>query len=391
MKKIRDILKKTFVDPELYDYFQRIICEVIRGKNTQKAFNIWTGKGDNGKSVIAKLVELSLGDYFFTAPETLLTSRSVASANATPELFALKGARICCMSETGKTDVLNCGLMKKLSGGDAFYARGLFKEPVKIIPHFQLLLHCNYAPSVSPEDFASWNRINVLPFESTFSSYADKDPKVQRDEKIFEKKRTLMDELDKYKEAFMSLLIHTFEKQGDMEIVQPEKVKLTTLKYKQQNDFYEAFFSEKLTTSDDAKDHVCLAELYVLFKEWFKDGYPSQTLPTRVSFKEAMNRKYGLDTKGYWHFMKQVGQGEPGEPTLFSFTSILETYNNFTQEKDRMSKTFLSAIIKKHPSFAGKSRHLVNGKKEMMYTIITDKDLEETIKYIIEGSLTRNL
>src|SRR6185295_507694 len=71
-------------------------------------------------------------------------------------------------SETDNSDVLNCGTMKKLTGGDNFYARGLFKEPIKIVPHFKLILHCNKLPNVSAEDRASWARIRVLPFESTF-------------------------------------------------------------------------------------------------------------------------------------------------------------------------------------------------------------------------------
>lgn len=300
--ELNEIFKKIFVNPQLYKFFRQTASDLIRGGNRHKIFVIWSGMGDNGKSVCADLLELAFGDYYYTPPTTILTGKQQQSAGATSELLPCKGARIVVVSETDNADVLNCGTMKKLTGGDPFYARGIFKEPIKITPQFKLILHCNKMPNIAAEDKASWNRIRVLPYESTFvkSHMAPSSLQEQYSSKKFPMDKSLKDRLNDLAEAFLWWLIRDYEKYGDNDLYEPSEVTSATSIYHKTNDFYMQFIDESIKETNDNKDHITLAAIYQLFKEWFKDSYPGRKIPNRTMVKEAMEKKLGKDIKGVW-------------------------------------------------------------------------------------------
>lgn len=302
MIELNEIFKKTFVSPKLLKFFRQTASDLIRGGNRHKVFVIWTGGGDNGKSVCADLLELAFGDYYYTPPTTILTGKQSQSDGATAALLPCKGARVVVVSETDNADVLNCGTMKKLTGGDPFYARGLFKEPTKIIPQFKMILHCNKLPNVSAEDKASWNRIRVLPFDSTFvkSHLAPKSLKEQYAKKVFPMDKSLKDRLHGLAEAFLWWLIKEYEAFGDDDLYEPAEVTCATDVYQKTNDFYMQFLDERIQETGNKKDYVTLTVVYTLFKEWYKDSYPGRKIPSRTMVKEAMEKKLGKQVKGVW-------------------------------------------------------------------------------------------
>lgn len=300
--ELNEIFKKVFVNPKLFKFFKQTASDLVRGGNRHKIFLIWTGGGDNGKSVCADLLERAFGDYYYTPPTTILTGKQQQSSGATAELLPCKGARVVVISETDNADVLNCGTMKKLTGGDPFYARGIFKEPIKIIPHFKLILHCNKLPNVSAEDKASWNRIRVLLFESIFvkARLAPKNLKEQYAKKIFPMDKSLKDKLDSLSEAFLWWLIKEYEAFGESDLYEPVEVTGATDVYHKTNDFYMQFLDERIQETGVKKDFVTLTVVYTLFKEWYKDSYPGRKIPSRTMVKESMEKKLGKQQKGVW-------------------------------------------------------------------------------------------
>lgn len=319
VQELDEIFKKTFVNPKLYKFFRQTASDLIRGGNRHKIFVIWTGVGDNGKSVMADLLELVFGDYYYTPPTTILTGKQQQSSGATAELMPTKGARIVVVSETDNSDVLNCGTMKKLTGGDPFYCRGLFKDPVKITPQFKLILHCNKLPNVSAEDKASWNRIRVLPFDSTFvkKHLAPETIKEQYEKKTFPMDKSLKDRIKDLAEAFLWWLIRDFERFGDDDLYQPYEVTCATDLYHKANDFYLQFMEEKLEECDDQKEFVSINVVYALFKEWFKDSFPGRKTPSRPQLQEAMDKKLGPRHRGVWRGVKiyeDTGEGYEDVP-----------------------------------------------------------------------------
>lgn len=301
--ELQEIFKKTFVNKKLFKFFRQTASDLIRGGNRHKVFIIWTNnKGNNGKSICADLLEKAFGDYFYTPPTTMLTGKQTQSAGATAELIPCKGARVVVVSETGNEDVLNCGTMKKLTGGDPFYARGLFREPIKITPQFKIILHCNKLPNISAEDKASWNRIRVLPFESEFvkEGEAPKTLKDQYNKKLFPMDKELKDKLGDLAEPFLWWLIRDYESFGDADLYQPREVTCATDMYQKSNDFYLQFIDERIQKSESKHDFITLTLVYALFKEWYKDSFPGQKISSRIQVKEALVKKLGEPIKGIW-------------------------------------------------------------------------------------------
>ena len=312
LKELIEIFSKTFVNPKLFNFFKQTASDFILGGNRHKIFVIWNGDGDNGKSFIAELLEKVFGDYFATAPTSLITGKQNSSSNATPEYMQFKGARIVAVSETGNDDNLNCGTMKKLTGGDSFYARGLFRDPVKINPQFKVILHCNKLPRVSAEDKASWNRIRVLPFESTFvSPNSKKLPESysqQRKKKIFPKDNTLRDKMEQLTEVFASWLIQLYEEYGDDPLYEPEEVKLATTHYHKDNDFYLQFMNDCILYTGKKGDRMTQTEIFGTFKIWYKENFPQRLCPSRPQVMESISKRIqkehdieGNGENGIWY------------------------------------------------------------------------------------------
>jgi len=297
------MLRKIFTDNKQYKYFIQTTCDIIKGDNKRKLFLIWTGSGDNGKSVVASLLEKTFGDYHFSPPSTLITQKQQQSSGATPELLPAKGSKILVLSETDNNDVLNNGMVKKLTGGDCLYARGLFRDPVQINPSWLSLLHCNKMPGVSSEDQAMWNRLRVVEFTSKFvdSGYPSNEED-QIKEKLFPKDNRLKDNLHIYAQPFAWFLIKAYEKYSGSNIIEPEMVKLATQQYHKANDFYLQFVEENLVKTESDKDIIALNSLYTIFKEWYKESYPGRKSPDKYIFKEGIEKKLGKSTtpKSIW-------------------------------------------------------------------------------------------
>jgi len=302
IQEIESILRKIFVNKNIYGFFSQTASDLIRGGNRHKIFVIWNGDGDNGKSIVADLLNHAFGDYFYSPPTSLLTGKQQQSSGPTPELVPCKGARAVVISETGNADILNCGTMKKLTGGDPFPARGLNMPPIQIIPHFGIILHCNKLPNVSSEDKASWNRIRNLPFESKFvkKGEAPKSIEEQWEKKIFPMDKKLKDRVKELAEPFIWWLINKYEFYGDSDLYEPEEIKVATYHYHKTNDFYMQFVDERLHATGNSEDRLNIQTVWFVFKEWFKDSYPGKKIPEKIQMQEAIEKKIGVSKKGIW-------------------------------------------------------------------------------------------
>lgn len=113
------------------------------------------------------------GELAIKFSTTLVTGKKTANGSANPELArAGGGVRWGVLEEPDGDEQLNIGYLKSLSGNDSFFARDLFekgKATREITPFFKLVFICNKLPPMkSHADKATWNRIRVIPFESTF-------------------------------------------------------------------------------------------------------------------------------------------------------------------------------------------------------------------------------
>lgn len=300
VQMVHEFLAKMFPDKTVREYFLNLASEVFVGGNHSKIFQIWTGEGDNGKSIMQTVFEKMLGSYSIKLPTSLITGKRTQSSAACPELVrAGNGVRLAMLQEPDQTDTINIGILKELSGNDTFFARGLYKEGTEITPMFKLVLICNDPPKLPYNDRATWNRIRVIPFESTFTDDAPESWEEQLRQKRFVKDKDFASKIPRLVEPFAWLLLHTLKYKRRV-TVEPEKVRMATNNYRKKNDIYKQFIDEFVVSDKTAR--VSLMELYSVFKDWFRDSMPTQNgMPTKSEMKEYFVKVWGSPVdKMFW-------------------------------------------------------------------------------------------
>ena len=76
---------------------------------------------------------------------------------------------------------------------------------------------------------------------------------------------------------------------------EPEKVTMATELYRKKNDVYRQFIDERIIVDVviDPKNKINMDEIYIGFKDWFKEANPGQQLPTKSEVKDYFIRAWG--------------------------------------------------------------------------------------------------
>jgi P4 family phage/plasmid primase-like protien len=296
VQNVIEFLVKVFPDETIRTYFLDTYSDIFVGGNKQKKVYMWTGEGDNAKSITQKFFELMLGELAIKFNTQYFTGKKVASGSANPELSrAAPPVRHATMEEPDADEQLNIGELKKLSGGDSYWARDLFergKSTREVFPMFMLTFICNKLPKLKYSDKATWNRIRVIPFESTFVEPGEPCPTTLEEQ--LKQKRFPMDKefgknIPRMVSAFAWYLLQWRQKVNVR--VEPEKVREATAIYRRQNDIYRQFIEECIIEDDSSS--LAITEMYAQFKEWFKEGWPNMSLPIKNEVKEYFDRLWG--------------------------------------------------------------------------------------------------
>lgn len=280
-----DLLAKVFPSKAIRRYFMRFVSSCLEGRNANKIFSIWSGSGDNGKTVMVSLVEQAFGDYAVKMPTSLLMGKRVQSSAATPELAMLKGRLIALVQEPDEGDKINLGVMKELTGNDSLYIRGLYEEGTIIPQTAKFVLIANRIPQMSTFDKAVWNRVRVMPFVSTFVDRIEPfhDPFMTHLKDInFSSKIPLL------APVFMRLVIEEYKQYLAYGLEEPDEVKEYTETIRVSNDIFGQFLSANIEKNN--KSIVAVKELYDAYKFWSKDMFPTTKVRDISSLRQYLTK-----------------------------------------------------------------------------------------------------
>jgi len=303
--QIEDFFRKIFPDDSLREYFLYQTSQVFIGGNRGKIILFWTGEGNNGKSVTQYLFERMLGPMAVKFSTSLITGKKKDLGTAAPELARSGGGvRWAVMDEPNADETILSGTLKALTGNDSFFARDLFqkgKGTEEITPMFKLHMICNKPPVIKDADKATWNRIRVVRFESTFLP-ANECP-VTIEEQIQQKKFPVdknfsSDIVPTLLEPLAWFLINWRKIYKDKECIEPESVKIATETFRQDNDIYKQF--EQQSTYYKQNSKVSITSLYTFFKDWMSQEYPHIQVPSRSACRAAFIDLWGPLTKQGW-------------------------------------------------------------------------------------------
>ena len=289
-------MEQLFPVKELRDYMYQHLASTCIGNNINNTFNIYTGCGRNGKSVLVDLMSKCLGDYKGTVPITLITRGRSNIGSATPEIARLKGLRYAVMQEPSKREKINEGMLKELTGGvDVLQGRHLHQEPIEFIPQFKLAVTCNTLFDITSNDDGTWRRIRVCDFVSLFTENPvddDEDKPYQ-----FKVDKNLPVKFEKWKVGFMSKLIEIAkETKGNVEdcsiVVQKSG------QYRQGQDYLTEFVNEKIEIQEGEK--IQKGEVYSEFKQWYNMQY-GRKVPQGKELYDFLDKRFGKYSRGGWH------------------------------------------------------------------------------------------
>jgi len=287
---------KVYPDKELLDYVGKMFSAALKGRNASKIFPTHTGKGNNYKSMVKKILECAFGDYAITMPTSIFTTNK--SGGAEPAIARSKYAHFAFAQEPDAETPFKSGIIKEMTGGDRFFARFLHDNGSEITPMFTLNLFCNTIPIIPQCDKAIKNRLRVIPYLSTWDKVAPKNPDEQYKQRLFLMDPYFEKELPEMAPALLWWLVkRMYPKYRAEGLVEPLLIKKYTEAYWEENDVYYQFAKENLekaykhdSKEIDEKECISLQDLYARFKDWFKENYQFK-LPDRQIFKNEMESR----------------------------------------------------------------------------------------------------
>jgi len=162
-------------DTDLAAYLQCVIGYALSGDISRHEAYFLHGDGSNGKSVLVNTLRSLMGGYCKSlGVDAIMVRRD--KAGPTPDLLAVRGARLVITSEMSAGRQLNEGVFKDLVSGDTITVRNLYSRHV-IEMQFccKVFMPTNTLPTVAGQDYGVWRRIRAIPFNRTFEG-KEKDP-----------------------------------------------------------------------------------------------------------------------------------------------------------------------------------------------------------------------
>jgi P4 family phage/plasmid primase-like protien len=292
-------MKQLFPDDKLRRYMWDHLASVLIGTTENQTFNIYTGSGRNGKSMMVELMSRGLGDYKGTVPITLITQKRNSIGSTSSEIVQLKGTRYAVMQEPSKGDRINEGIMKEITGGDPIQGRALFKDTVTFIPQFKLVVCTNTLFDIKSNDDGTWRRIRVCDFKSKFLENPYKDdlnfPKEEFPYQYTLNKK-LSENFNKWAPILMSMLVEkAYKTMGN--VTDCDAVLASSKEYREGQDYLAEFVKEKIKRKNGGV--VKKTELIQTFKEWYTSNY-GRGIPKGREVNDFMNKRFGRYRSG-WH------------------------------------------------------------------------------------------
>lgn len=167
------------------------------GLQSEQKFWMWTGRGSNGKGILARTMTHVLGDYADTPSDSMYMRTKVGTASsnqARPDLIRLQGKRFTYMSEPpGKQ--FNEELLKAHTGEDMILARNLYakaEQMAKFSPTHTIIFLTNDPPATEDVGVSMRRRARLIRFEEDFTG---KRANFKLEEKIKAEKAGILDTL----------------------------------------------------------------------------------------------------------------------------------------------------------------------------------------------------
>lgn len=349
-------LEQVFPDPPTLHHFLKYCSSFLVAGNIDKVFAVFTGNGHNGKSMIIKMFEAVFNVYCFKFPIGTLTEKFSNAGAPSPQLARGRNARIACMDEPESTVPIATGSLKRLTGGDSYYARKLHDNGGDIKSTFKTILSCNRIPVVPDADPATIDRFLIFPFEAKWIDNPPTDPEECKAKRLHKKIGNFEQQIPGMASAFLWILMDKYSTYAKEKLIDiPDNIKKTMEQYWRDNDIYAMFTSEHLRQAPlvdgmpDERVKISIQSLYDAFKEWHHASFPKISPPDRPSMKAAFSSRWSAPVDGGWYGWEIVGdekghEKKKGLPSKPAPVAPPATNTNATSTKTEAKATLLGML-----------------------------------------------
>lgn len=258
-----DALRKIWPVEEEFHYFMFLLSRCLDGTPTSQQFFIPLGHGANGKSIVWRLINATLGEYAGECDVTFFTRPRPSSNAPTEDLMAMVGKRIVVCNEPNEKDQLHTGPMKAVTGGDRMTGRHNYGQQQSFYLQCTFFMLCNRIPQInaSPDEYGTWRRIRPLPFRSRFTDTPTRPNDVLADPDITTK-------LNDWREVFFSLLVHYVETVDN--VPEPLFYSQARLALRDQHNHFDRFIKDHVE-QDQTEVVTSCVQLYTAFRTYIRN------------------------------------------------------------------------------------------------------------------------
>ncbi len=279
IKYIDSFIKQILPDDDVRHCNLKLISTGLYGSNDLQKIIVWNGCGGNGKGVLNKLIQTTIGNYYQKACNTILVEKPKDSKSPNPEKASLDKKRYIVFVEPDKDIPFNCGTIKEITGEKEISARHLYNtKKTKAQLHGTIVVECNTKPKLLEFDRAMERRIMDIIFPSKFT---DEQEDVDEANNVYLMNREFdtNEWRDTYKIALFHYLQPYFKEiyNDGFNPKEPQSIKDRNLKYLSESNELFRWFKNLLDKEDNYKylekvdepkgeDFVSLKDIYDLFK-----------------------------------------------------------------------------------------------------------------------------
>lgn len=295
VNEIKEYFHELFPLEEVYNYMWNHMASMLIGDSAKvQCLHYYIGIGQNGKSMMVKLLELIFGDYAVPLDASFFIKDRPGRGAATPDIAKLPGTRLAVTSEPtegGKPVCLYEGPMKQLtSGTDKIPYRSMYKDQDYFVPQCHSIIQSNDFIPIKSRDHGTWRRIRVVRFISLFTDNPvsdDPDKPYQ-----FLKKDNFEQKFEIWADIFMSMLVEiAYKMQGSLPIC--KEIQRESDDYRRKQDFIAEFMDEHLVAAEP-DERLKKTELIVKFNAWYQEQNGVKITGKTQEIYNIMEKKYGV-------------------------------------------------------------------------------------------------
>ena len=271
VKEIYNILKDIIPEEDAFEYIMIFLSTSISNIAKEAIIMFFRGGGSNGKSTIMELMLNTLGNsYSKKLSLGLLTESRETSHTSNSAFMELKNTRFGYFSEPDKVEKINTGRLKEILGNEKLTGRQIYGKQENFENRCNLVAASNYDFQINCNDYGCWRRIKYYEFKVRFVEFPTDNNKYEK--KII---KNLISDVIKdslYREAFLSILIHYYEKyiyiyKADLKNVISKTIQYETDNYKSRQDTIQRFILEKIEIVDQT-NKIVLDDLSKKYIQW---------------------------------------------------------------------------------------------------------------------------